>query len=248
MPAPNVDIVFVVDASASMTPCFDKLRRNLGALVRSMEGYVSRIHFGLVAHSAWGDSCQHTFLCGSDHEDLLRLYQSNIPYEVLREMYFTENSEHFCALLERIETCGNEDSLVALDIALDFPFGHLAQTKRVIALFSDEPFETGNVCEEHNRFIPELVQKIHDRRVLLYCAVPDGPGIRELSKADGSEVTIVEDGNSGLEKINFQVLLTQMGQSISRSLLQAGEERDYKRALFGQNAWPASRTTKLHIY
>ena len=240
MPPPHVDIVFVVDASSSMIPCFDGLRKHLGSLVQAMEGCVSKIHYGLVAHSTRGDSYRHIFLCGSGIEDLMCLYQRNSDYGMLRERYFTDDPQHFIECLQRVTPTGNENSLVALDIALDFPFASPANTKRVIALFSDEPFETGNAFDAHNRYIPDLIEKIHARRIMLFCAVPNGPGIQELAAADGSEIVLIDDDDVGLERVNFQQLLFNMGKSISRSLLQRTGEPAYKQALFEQNIWNAS--------
>jgi hypothetical protein len=43
MPAQNVDLVFVIDSSESMQPCFDALRTHLDKIIQPMQGYVSKV-------------------------------------------------------------------------------------------------------------------------------------------------------------------------------------------------------------
>ena len=126
--------------------------------------------------------------------------------------------------------------LLALDVAADLPFGPLSNTKRVIALFSDEAFEAGVNGSDSNRFIPELQKKLMARHIQLFAAIPEGDGANELAQTDRSEIEFV-DGGEGLGGVDFSRLLGQMGKSISGSSLQAGAEPTYQRALFGQDKW-----------
>ena len=136
---------------------------------------------------------------------------------------------------------GDEDMLVSLDIAADMPFGPLSNTKRVIALFSDEPFEGGINGNANNHRIPNLIEKIQQRHIQLFVAIPDSDAAQQLSTADRSEIELV-DGGQGLAGVNFALLLSQMGKSISGSSLQATEEPLYTRALFGQDKWVSTKT------
>ncbi len=241
----NVDLVFVIDASHSMQPCFDQLRNNLNEVLRPMQGQIAKIRFGLVVQSVGVQSgvavYNHSFLCGSSHEDLKKLYQRGPNDPDPRNEFFTDDPDHFSNALATVKPQGNEDMLVALDIALDFPFGPLSNTKRVVALFSDEPFEGGISTDTYNSKLPEIIQKIYDRHIMLFCAIPDSEAIQTLAGADRSEIEIV-DGGDGLSSVDFRQLLTQMGKSISVSSLQAVGEPPYKRALFGQDAWDSNRT------
>ncbi|MFC1530958.1 hypothetical protein ACFL5T_01755 [Gemmatimonadota bacterium] len=239
MPAANVDLVFVVDASGSMTPCFDQLFEHLQEVVKPMQGTFARLRFGLVAHSVgWtGESPEYDFrfLGGRGPEALSHLYGSD-GRQSDSSFFFTEDPGAFTGVLSGVETGGNEETLVALDVALDFPFGPVASTKRVIALFSDEGMEGGMEEGRHNRKIPELIEKIMARRVLLFMALPESEGANQLCAVDRAEWTVV-DGGEGLARADFQDLLGQMGQSISVSSLQSAEEPAYRRALFGQDRW-----------
>ena len=51
MGANKVDIVFVVDASDSMTPCFQKLRDNLRRFIQPLNQASFEIRYGLVAYN-----------------------------------------------------------------------------------------------------------------------------------------------------------------------------------------------------
>lgn len=245
MPAPNVDLVFVIDASESMQPCFDALRSHLNEVIAPLQGYVAKVRFALVAQSAGGVGgmavYDHQFLCGSGAEALKKLYQKGPNDPDPRNEFFTEDPSCLTSALAALKPQGNEDMLVALDVAADFPFGPVANTKRVVALFSDEPFEGGISKNEHNAKIPALIDKLQARHIQLFVAIPDSDAVQELAMADRSEVELVDDGG-GLRQVDFKRLLGQMGKSISGSSLQAMGEPTFTRALFGQDKWDAART------
>lgn len=235
MPAPNVDLVLVLDASDSMRPCIDQLRRHLRELIKPMQGYVGKIRFGLVSLSASSaDDGQvfrvNTLAGGTD--SLGPLYAgARTQYE-----FFTEDPDKMVRALEQIEVSGDEHNLLALDIALDHPFGPSSTTKRIVALFSDEPLEAGIDRDSGVSKIEALIDKVHKRRVKLFCALPYSDAAQRLSEANGSEIEAV-DGGAGLSGVNFKALLTQMGKSISVSALQGGLADETPAALFGQDSW-----------
>lgn len=245
MPSPNVDLVFVIDASESMQPCFDALRVHLDKVIQPLQGYVSRVRFGLVAQSAGSQRGQiiydHQFLCGAGLPALKKLYQRGPNDPDPRNEFFTEDPKRLTAVLAELTPQGNEEMMVALDIAADFPFGPLTNTKRVIALLSDEPFEDGVTKGKTNEKIAALSKKLMDRHIQLFMAVPESDASHELSQVDRSEVEFI-DGGDGLKGVDFKQLLGQMGKSISGSSLQAIGEPPYQRALFGQDEWSADTT------
>jgi hypothetical protein len=238
MAVQNVDVVLVIDASASMKPCIDQLRCHLRELIKPMQGAVGQVRFGLVAVNAlktkdgtgivypistlasnYAQSSQAIYRSGSNQDELL-----------------TDNPDRVIECLESIQLQGDENNLLALDMALDHPFGPVSTTKRVVALFSDEPLEAGIERLAPGKHIPALIEKIHQRRVKLFCALPLSDWASELSQASGSEIEAI-DGGQGLASVNFRALLGQMGKSISVSSMQGGLEEKYQRALFGQDRW-----------
>ena len=236
----NVDVVLVIDASDSMRPCINQLRAHLRELVKPMQGSMGKVRFGLVAVSALREAQGNgmvfpieTLASRNGQESMQALYgNASNQYELL-----TEDADKVIAALDAIQVQGDENNLLALDLALDHPFGPVSTTKRVVALFSDEPLETGMEAALWSHKISALVNKIHQRRVKLFCALPYSDLAQELSQANGSEIEAV-DGGQGLSSVDFSALLTQMGKSISVSSMQGGLEESYERALFGQDRWP----------
>ncbi len=244
MPAINVDLVFVIDTSGSMAPCLEQLRKHLNELINPLQGFVSKIRFGLVAMSVAPS-------VGNSHNIYLLQLLSSYGAEAFSSIYspshnqndsnefFTDDPQKLSTILENLVPQGDENMLVALDIAADMPFGPLSNTKRVIALFSDESFEGGINGDANNYIIPQLIDKLQKRHIQLFVAIPDSDAVQQLSSADRSEIELV-DGGQGLSGVDFKLLLSQMGKSISGSSLQSVAEPEYQRALFGQDKWVAS--------
>lgn len=230
---PNVDIVLVLDSSDSMRPCFDQLRRHLRDLITPMQGLISRMRFGLVALSAGRVYRVETLVPGNPRENCVDILYSN---ETGQQEFFTDSPDRMIAALRALTPAGDEDNLLALDIALDFPFGPVATTKRFVTLFSDEPLESGITGTSRFDQIPSLVEKLNQRRVKLFCVMPLSDGAQRLSEANGAEFEAVDGGN-GLSSVDFKRLLSQMGKTISVSSLQSVTEEKYRRALFGQDQW-----------
>jgi hypothetical protein len=243
VPSPSVDLVFVLDASASMAPCFEQVKKHLHDVIKPMQGHVSKVNFALIAAAAsqHGGGVLHNMISLLDGDlgmDLVKLmYKSGSGQGDARDRIFTSDPDRLIRSLDRVETKGDEDMLLALDFALDLPFGPVATTKRVIALFSDEPFESGVTGSESNEKLPQLIDKIQARHVQLFAAIPDGPGASQLASVDRAELEIVGGQGGGLADVDFSTLFAQMGKSISGSSLQLTAEPTYQRALFGQDSW-----------
>ena len=240
MKAQNVDLVLLVDSSESMRPCFTALREHLKDLLFPLQQANFKLRFGLVAYAAapgrMGPIYDHTFIGGSGPEMIRKLYN---PATNAGD-FFTTDSSVVARVLGALEAQGNEDTLLALDIAADFPFGPTESTRRVIAVFTDEPLEAGVSESAPLAKIPELIQKLMSRRIQLFVSAPLSPAMEQLGSLDRAEIETV-DGGDGLQAVDFKKLLAQMGKSISVSSLQSGAEPSWKKALFGQDRWTADR-------
>ena len=232
----NIDLVLVVDSSASMRPCFESLAANLGELTRPLEEAQMNVDFGIVIHSATrrGDKVWylHRFLRpGAD-----------LPYgpNVARADYFTAKAGEIASVLAATVPKGNEDTLMALDVAIDLPYRPVASTHRVIALFSDEKLENGVSGSEPMAAIPDLLEKMMSRRIQLFVAAPESPALEDLGSMDRAEIEAV-NGGDGLKSVDFKKLLSQTGKSISIATLQAGPEPDWRKAIFGQDRFLESK-------
>jgi uncharacterized protein involved in tellurium resistance len=245
MPVNNVDLVLVVDASESMAPCFESLRAHLTELLLPLRQASFSVRFGLVGHAAAitrsGPAYDFTFLGGSGADVLSRLYS---PQSRERDFFTTDPAE-VARALQGLRAQGNEDSLLALDVAADLPFGPMASTRRVVALFTDERLEDGVGGMQPLARIPDLVQKLMARRIQLFAAAPLSDALEQLGSTDRAEIEPIEGGD-GLRSVDFRKLLTQMARSISVSTLQAGTEKPWARALFGQDRWTDSKVIEAH--
>jgi uncharacterized protein involved in tellurium resistance len=236
----QVDLVLVVDASHSMRPCFDQLKTHLQNLLLPLNQANFKVRIGLVAYAAAAGRrhpvYDHVFIGGSGPMMLAKLY-SHRPDE---GDFFTENPAAIVRALNELSAQGNENTLLALDVAADLPFAPVASTRRVIALFSDERLEDGVTGEEPVDKIPQLLEKLMNRRIQLFVAAPSSPALDMLGSLDQAEIHTV-DGGDGLKGIDFRKLLAQMAKSISVSSLQSAVEPNWQKALFGQDRWGPER-------
>lgn len=243
MPSPNVDLIFVLDASASMSPCFEQVKRHLQDVIKPMQGHVAKINFALIAAAASKNGSGvlynvFSLLEGDQGMGLVEmLYKAGGDPVTARGQLFTQDPDRLLRRLGQIEAKGDEDMLMALDFALDMPFGPVSNTKRVVAIFSDEPFESGVMGDGSNQKLPSLIDKIQARHVQLFAAIPDGPGASQLASVDRAEIELVGGQGSGLAEVDFRQLFAQMGKSISGSSLQLTSEPPYQKALFEQDTW-----------
>ena len=236
----NVDVVLLVDSSESMRPSFTSLREHLKELLLPLQKANFKVRFGLVAYAAapgrGGPVYDHTFVGGSGPEMIRKLYGSS-PNAA---DFFTNDPAVLAQVLGGLDAQGNEDTLLALDIAADFPFGPPDSTRRVIAVFTDEPLEAGVLEAQSMVKIPALIQKLMSRRIQLFMSAPFSPALEQLGSLDRAEIEAVSGGD-GLKSVDFKKLLMQMGKSISVSSAQMGTEPIWAKALFGQDGWSDTR-------
>lgn len=237
MGANKVDILFVVDASDSMSPCFQKLRDNLRRFILPLNQASFEIRFGLLAYNAGGDGnraiYEHTFIGGNAATLVKELYSPNIDIN----KFFTNDANKFLNALDSVRTQGDENTPLALDIASDFPFNTPDESRRVIALFSNERLETGILENEPLAKFQQVLQKIAKRKIALYAYLPASNAAAMMTRLPKSIIKSVEEGPNCWNNIDFGQMLEQMGKSISTSSLQMTREPDYQKAIYGQNTW-----------
>jgi hypothetical protein len=233
------DVVFCLDASASMEPCIEGVKAHIGDFVEGL-GTSSQVRWDLrldfVAHSA-GE----------------RLFQARTAFEAdaVAALYgapqprlFTPDVRAFRDALSTVRAEGNEASLVALDCCLDFPWRPAAGCHRVVVLMTDEPFEGGTMLAEQEAKLDALVDKLQRLRVILHLVGPPSEVFDRLAAAPRSEYQAVEAGGTGLANVDFKEVLSAIGKSVSASALQAGSA-SAPRGLFGQAAWRSTESTSL---
>jgi hypothetical protein len=236
MSAPNVDLVLVLDASKSMGPCFEGVRQHLTKLLQPLQGYAGTVRFGLLALNSMKRDGQVAYNVVGVNGPCWQEVYAHQPAGL-----FTSDPTAISSTLSAITPQGNEHTLLALDFALDFPFGPAKQTRRVIALLSDECIEGGVEGSAPCAMIPSLVEKLNQRHVKLFMALPNSPAAEALEAANGCEFESIQGGD-GLASLDFSRLFQQMGKSISGTTLQTVAEPPFQKALFGQDKWSETDT------
>lgn len=242
------DVVFCLDASGSMGPCFDALREHIKAFVYGLEAggqSVWDLRLGLLAYSAGNLSGGGIFdfqgLSRRGMELIAPLYHPTKSQSGVQ--YFTSDIVQFTKALERIEVNGDEATFVALDTALDFPWRDSSACHRVIIVMTDEALETGVEIKEQVKQIPALIEKLHALRVKMFIVGPSSDAFDSICAADRSEFQVLDDAHNGLKNADFKQILGEIGKSVSVSAsLGQSTPRDVKRGLFGQANWSVVST------
>jgi hypothetical protein len=238
-----VDVVFCLDASGSMAPCIDGVRRNVGAFLDGLTGNTGRAidcRIDFLAHSCdeAGTVLRTTSLRRSNMDLIAALYgQKPDP-----AAFFTTDAAEVRAALNRVDVYGDEAMLIALDLCLDYPWRPRAGCHRVVVMLTDEPQEANADAKTQRHMIGALIDKIHALGVMLFLVGPESAGFNELAEADKSQYQQVAQTQDGLGTLDFARVLAHIGKSVSVSQLQDRPDKPARRALFGQDRWSATQT------
>jgi hypothetical protein len=230
------DIVFLLDASASMAPCISEVKDNIGRLVdffRSDNQSTWDVRLEFIAHASC-DGLYHIrshSLVGPKLLDQLYKPQSHSD-----KSFFTNDVGSFQSALSDVDAQGDETTLVALDIALDVPWRPAEGCHRVVICLSDEAIETGESVSLQKSQLGALVKKIHAKRIKLFIIAPQSAVFDELSMADRCEYEPVDAANSGLRNTNFRKLMEAIGKSVSVSQ-NTMSGASAPQPLYGQDKW-----------
>jgi hypothetical protein len=234
------DVVFCLDSSTSMEPCFDAVRKHVFDFVEGLKSdgqMVWDVRFDFVSHATSRFGQQTVFRLRSLYEGNLQgsLYGANGG----GGRFFTTDLAEFRAAMSELVAKGDETNFIALDFCLDLPWRTIPDCHRIVVVLTDEPLETGLEVSEQRAKVKDLIQKVHSLGVSLFLVGPESPAYDELSLANGSEYEVVSKG-AGLASADLGRLLRQIGKSVSASRAQAVRS-GVQRALFGQDRWTATQ-------
>jgi hypothetical protein len=236
-----VDVVFCLDASGSMAPCIDAVRKNLDAFLDALAGNANhkldcRIDF--LAHSCdpTGSLIRSKTL-NKTGIDLIRALYGQSPQPAA---FFTRDHEAVRRGLKNIDVFGDEAMLIALDMALDFPWRPQAGCHRVVVMLTDEPLEANAMWSMQQAKLDAIIDKIQKLGVKLFLVGPASAALETLAEADKCLFQKSTQTYDGLCSLDFNKVLGQIGKSVSVSQLQGRPEAGVKKALFGQDTWVGS--------
>lgn len=231
------DIVFVIDASDSMQPCIDGLKRHIGEFVNIFRNDANStwdIRLEFIAHSvleAEGGGDAFGSVSVHEQEAWNGIYGGDRSGN-----FFTTAIDDFRESLSSIKVTGDEAMLLALDYALDLPWRNQQGCRKIVLLFTDEPLETGALKDESKELLKDFIQKIHDLKAYLYLVTPDSQGYEQLSSAHLAQWEVIDEGN-GMSRVDLKKILEMLAKSITASQAPLGSSPRIKRALFGQDQW-----------
>jgi hypothetical protein len=238
-----VDVVFCLDASGSMAPCIDGVRRNINVFLDGLAGDANRpvdCRIDFLAHSCdeTGTVVRSTSLRRSGADLVKSLYgQSADP-----NAFFTTDPREIRSGLEAVNVYGDEAMLLALDLCLDYPWRKREGCHRVVVLLTDEPMESNADSAGQKKMIGAVIDKIHALGVMLFLVGPASAGFNELAEADKSQYQQTAQSLDGLVSLDFGRVFAHIGKSVSVSSVQGPREKPVKRALFGQDTWVTTDT------
>lgn len=228
----TADIVFCIDASASMAPCFKLLQKSLGSMVEMLADGQGAwdVRFDFIAHSA----SENGVFRLETVRNLASVPVIQALYGGSGEPLFTSSIQEFTSRLAAVEMHADESPLFALDVCLDFPWRDSAKCHRVVILLTDEPFEQGAQMQWQKEKLPQLIRKIQDLKVLLFIVAPDSQVFDQLAQVDKSEYEVIDGVNTGMANVDFSRLLAAIGKSVSVSNLQGSAPTAVQKSLYGQ--------------
>ena len=227
-----VDVVFCLDASGSMAPCIDGVRRNVGAFLDGLglnAGRAIDCRIDFLAHSC--DEAGILMRSDSLRRSGLDLVAALYGQKPDPSAFFTSNPTEVRAALNAVGTYGDEAMLVALDLCLDFPWRPRGGCHRVVVMLTDEPLETNADAKNQRRMVGSLIDKIHALGVMLFLVGPESAGFNELAEADKSQYQQVGQTQDGLGSLDFARVLSHIGKSVSVSQLQGSPDKPVRRAV-----------------
>lgn len=236
----SADIVFCIDASGSMRPCIDAVVKNVEKLIEGLQTDDSttwdvRFDF-LTFHDSIDDGAevhgyQSVNLPGGALVD--SIYQ-----KINSSKFFTRNLNEFRESLKQVECVGEEMHLLALDIAMDYPWRPSSECHRVVIMLTDEAVETGISVASQLVRIDRLIEKLMEKRVKLFIIAPESEAFYRLSCADRCEYMDFADASAGLRNVDFSKMLQTIGKSVSVTQSYDGGKTDPDPS-YAQKEWVA---------
>ena len=214
----KADIVFCVDATFSMDPCFLGVKNNIREFIDGLntQGEVDW-RFKLLAY---------------------RDKHSN-PETLWQEFEFTNSAEVFKKNLDSVTPIGGNDlpesTLDALYISIKSKWRTDAELQRVIVLLTDadsHPLLHPTTYNFPDNNIDRVVQEFQTlKHSMLFMIAPDFPIYKKLDEAMtkankkiffkplpiNETKTDIEDKYRGLNNVNFKIMLKIISESISSS-------------------------------
>jgi Mg-chelatase subunit ChlD len=201
----EVDVVFCVDFSGSMSGIIDAIKNHIGKFVDSLTGSNSSVtdaRIGLVMHCG-----------GLGSYDILHLPLSS-------------DIAKFRNTLGRYQTHGNEITIPALDVAVELIEQGGTKHHKVIILFTDEPFSGQDDPDYARSNLNLLIQKINERGFMLFMVYPTYDSeYQEFANAINRNIQFDISSINSSSQADFIKFMEFVGKSISQTKFLESENQ-----------------------
>ena len=202
----NVDIVFVIDDSASMEPVIDGVENNINSFIDTLQNSGKKVDFR-IGFELYGN-------------------------ELFTNCNLTSNVQHFKQTLQenrKNETGGGELTLLAVDMAADHDWRD--KCHRYIIIFTNEPLSTNNEYQKQLTKYDELIQKLKDLHIKIIFLGKDCPDYRRFKEIKHCSYEPIDN----YDNVDYSELLETIGKSVSQqSGGQTGGSNSVKKGLYSE--------------
>ena len=200
----NVDIVFVIDDSASMEPVIDGVEKNINGFINSLQNSGKKVDFR-IGFELYGD-------------------------KIFTACALTGNVEKFKTQLNKkrkLETGGGEITLIAVDRAADHSWRE--KCHKYIIIFTNEPLSTNDEYEKQLTKYDELIQKLKDLQIKIIFLGQDCPDYRRFKEIKHCSYEPIDNYDS----VDYSTLLETIGKSVSQqSGGQTGDSTSVNKGMY----------------
>lgn len=214
----KADIVFCIDSTGSMDPCFYGIKTNIREFINGLNSHGEvDWRFRLLAYR-------------DKHSD---------PGSLWEEFEFTNSSEIFIRNLDSVTPDGGDDlpesTLDALYLAIKSNWRNDAGLQKVVVLLTDadsHPYLHSTTYNFPDNNIERVVQEFQTlKHSMLFMVAPDLPIYQHLDKAmtladkkvffkaqpTNDTQTDIDEKYRGLSNVNFKIMFKIISESISSS-------------------------------
>lgn len=219
-----VDLVFLIDATGSMAPCIDALKKNIDTFVTSLT--TADPNGGAVVRD-W-----RAKVVGYRDFDVDAVPIEDNPFvtdadalrEQLARLVAGGGGDEPESLLEGIYHLTQMPQTGKSDPPRPDAWRHRSTAARVAVVFTDASYKEP-LAKPRGATFGDLVLQITAARLILSVFAPNMPCYEKLSSIDRSEWNVVEGGSNPQESLklyttdqaNFRTVLDQLAKTISKS-------------------------------
>jgi hypothetical protein len=222
------DIVFLIDATGSMAPCINDLKKNIETFIDTLStgdannsSPVKDWRAKVVGYRDFTSATAPAFVDNSFVRDAVALKAQ------LGNLQATEGEDEPESLLDALYKVASQAATARGELEDAEKWRYRSEAARVVVVFTDAPYhDTMSIPEVAGGTLADVKNACHNNKIVLTIFAPMLPCYNELSAIQGSEYFAV--GNAGdnpqealkrftADQANFKRTLEQLAKTISNT-------------------------------